>query len=322
MHRVLYTSADVRSAVIELFSRSRGRRVAVAAFVGEGAESYLPKPDGLELVCWPKAGGTNPNVLRSLASKAVKISFANAVHMKVYWTSDRGVVITSANLSTNALGAGNLREFGVLLPSGFVDIRRVLRSLAVWPMSARELLQLDREHGLVLARSRGELRDKVPPVTFEEWYAGPSRRLWKLGWWDSYVPTVAKAVRELVKSDYAIKEPYNFLSVPKAGYQNGDWVLMFRMSDGKVKKIEWLFVDHIVQLSRSERGHYSSQYPCELVQVWPPRRYPPPPFRLDAGFKAALRRAVNDFSDEDEQMTRIRPTTKLINRIAAHYRRA
>ena len=99
MKRLLYTSADVRQAIIRLFRSSKGHRVAISAFVGDGAEAYLPKPKGLQLICWPKAGGTNPNVLRKLMKRGVEVFFADRLHMKTYWSEDRGAVVTSANLS-------------------------------------------------------------------------------------------------------------------------------------------------------------------------------------------------------------------------------
>lgn len=83
MVRILYTSAQVREAIINLFSLSKGRRVAITAFVGDGAEAFLPRPKGLELVCWPKAGGTNPNALRKLMKRGVQVSFSDSLHMKV-----------------------------------------------------------------------------------------------------------------------------------------------------------------------------------------------------------------------------------------------
>ena len=99
---ILYTSAEVRQKIIELFSTSRGRRVAITAFVGAGADAYLPKANGIELVCWPKAGGTNPFALRKLMKKGVSVSFVDSLHMKVYWTEDKGAVITSAAASTRS----------------------------------------------------------------------------------------------------------------------------------------------------------------------------------------------------------------------------
>ena len=107
--KLLYTSGEVRSAIQELFSFSQGRRVAISAFVGEGAGAFLPYPKGIELICWPQPGGTNPTGVRALMTSGVQVKFADRLHMKVYWAEGKGAVVTSANLSTNALGAGNLR---------------------------------------------------------------------------------------------------------------------------------------------------------------------------------------------------------------------
>ena len=108
--KLLHTSAAVREAIIDLSSSANKRRVAVVGFVGDGAEPYLPRPNGIELYCWPKAGGTNPNVLRRLAKKGVRVRFVDSLHMKVYWAADKGAFVTSANLSTNAMGMGDLKE--------------------------------------------------------------------------------------------------------------------------------------------------------------------------------------------------------------------
>ena len=77
MPRILYTSGEVREAIVSLFEATSGRKVAISAFVGYGAEAYLGKIKGLELICWPKAGGTNPHALRKLISKGAKISFSD-----------------------------------------------------------------------------------------------------------------------------------------------------------------------------------------------------------------------------------------------------
>jgi len=102
--KILYTSDAIRRAVRRTFGKGSGRRVAVVAFVGTGAEAYLPEPKGLELYCWPSPSGTSARELLLLERRGVLIHFAPRVHMKVYWSARRGVVITSANLSTNAYG--------------------------------------------------------------------------------------------------------------------------------------------------------------------------------------------------------------------------
>ncbi len=49
--------------------------------------------------------------------------------MKVYWSEGVGAVVTSANLSTNAMGVGGLKEAGVLLGPEFIDIAKLLKPL-------------------------------------------------------------------------------------------------------------------------------------------------------------------------------------------------
>ena len=51
MKNILYSSGEVRQAVVKLFESSKGRRVAISAFVGNGAEVYLGKTELLEIYC-------------------------------------------------------------------------------------------------------------------------------------------------------------------------------------------------------------------------------------------------------------------------------
>ena len=57
--RVLYTSTEVRSAIVNLFRHRDSERIAISAFVGDGADAYLPYPKGLQLICSPTPGATN-----------------------------------------------------------------------------------------------------------------------------------------------------------------------------------------------------------------------------------------------------------------------
>src|ERR1700677_1929169 len=106
--RALYNSNEIRRAVRATFGTGSGRRVAVVAFVGTGAEAYIPKPKGLELYCWPSPSGTSAKAIRTLQRLGVTVYFVPRMHMKVYWSAKRGVIIASANLSTNAYGQGDL----------------------------------------------------------------------------------------------------------------------------------------------------------------------------------------------------------------------
>src|SRR5690242_16103996 len=99
--RVLYTSAEVHRAITNLLidPGPRDRRVVIVAYLGEDAASYLPNPQSLEIVCAPEPGLTSPRAVRDLAARGADIRFADRLHMKVYWSSMRGCIITSANAS-------------------------------------------------------------------------------------------------------------------------------------------------------------------------------------------------------------------------------
>jgi hypothetical protein len=144
--RILNTSAAIRKAITTLMAPSKMRRVAIVAFVGDGARAFIRNPKGVEIICWPKAGGTNPLELRRLKKAGACIRFADRLHMKVYWAAGRGAIVTSANLTTNALGAGDLREFGVLLPANTIAIDDIIGSLKSRPFNRADIQKLEEEH--------------------------------------------------------------------------------------------------------------------------------------------------------------------------------
>src|SRR5439155_14385420 len=98
MPRILYTQTQIKHGIRSLFSDRNDRRIAIVGFVGDGAQAYLGNPAGVEIFCWPRGGGTNPNALRLLRRRHAIIRFVDSLHMKLYW-SPRGCVITSANLT-------------------------------------------------------------------------------------------------------------------------------------------------------------------------------------------------------------------------------
>jgi phosphatidylserine/phosphatidylglycerophosphate/cardiolipin synthase-like enzyme len=176
--KLLYTSEEVRKAISEIFRAGKHRRrIALSAYVGESAESYLPFPDKLEVVCSPTAGATSPSAIRKLISLGATVQFVDKLHMKVYWAEGVGAVVTSANLSTNAMGVGGLKEAGVLLGPEFIDIAKLLKPLQRRPAEPGL-------HNLDLAyreyRKRNPWTNRSRPASFADWYASPQRESWKL----------------------------------------------------------------------------------------------------------------------------------------------
>ncbi len=145
MQQVLYTSSDIHTRIKHIFGQpgKSDRRVALVAYVGTDGSNYLPHPEGLRVICNLSPGGTDPDTLRQLLKDKAKVQVSDRLHMKVYWSKNRGCVITSANASSNALGKDGLREAGVWLPSRTVDIDRLIRYASPRKLSERELRQLD-----------------------------------------------------------------------------------------------------------------------------------------------------------------------------------
>jgi len=96
----------------------------------------------------------------------------------------------------------------------------------------------------------------------------------------------------------------------------GDWAFTCRIVGKNISRLEWMFVDYVLRLSRSDRS-YDKGVPCEGVQVWPTRRYPPPMFRLDASFVAGFKQAVKDYGlDRIEGIRTGRVPTRFLTMLA------
>jgi hypothetical protein len=319
VQRILYSSAEVRSAIVRLFSSSKGRRVAITAFVGDGAEAFLPKPEGLELICWPNAGATNPNAVRELIRKKVKVFFADAVHMKVYWTEDQGAVLTSANLSRNALGSGNLKEAGIVLPPGQVDIDRLLGQLKMREVEPSELRKLDRLHRLYTARNDVEM--KPTRSTFLDWYRSPFREGWKLVWYEECTQDTPIIAQEEARNNYGISEPNACFFDSVKDYRRGDCILGFWFKKDSAHDAHWMVADFIVGVPRSDKKAHDPKNPYYLCQ-FKPSKYYRPPFRIDKPFRDALREAVRKFGASKIKNAKWRiPPDSFLNLISQHYGR-
>ena len=318
--KTLLRSSEIRAEIIKLFS-ARKRRVAIVAFVGDGAEAYLPRPKDLQLICWPKAGGTNPNVLRRLVKRGANISFVNSLHMKLYWAEAGGSIVTSANLSTNALGAGNLREIGVLLPRGSIDIDSLISSLNPRAISAKELRELDRLHNLYVVKNKDQFRRARPKEqTYTDWYDSAHRAGWRLSWWDTSLVSASKSAKEISQREYGKAEPYWAQECGRREFNEGDWTLSFRLNSKGATNAAWMFVDYMVNLSAAEKKRFG--YPCEAMQVWPPNHYPERPFRVDSRFRTAFAAAVRDYGADRIRDSRSSiPNKSLLESVYSKYRR-
>lgn len=294
---------------------SKARRVAIVAFVGDGARAFIPQAKSVEIICWPKAGGTNPLELRRLKKSGARIRFSDGLHMKLYWAAERGTIITSANLSTNALGAGSLKEVGVLLPPDAVDIDELIASLKSRGFSNAEMRELEESHRKIKVRAPRRM-SKGDRVEYLEWYSLPARSEWKLGWWNGY-GNFAKEAREIVRNDFNKREPEDFIACRKQDFRQADWLLSFRLTKGGASAAKWMFVDFVVEIERKDKEAYYVGYPYQAIQVWTRRHYPLPPFVVTTPFRAALRSACLKYGIERiKKLGSTRPPLRLLQMIA------
>lgn len=287
--RILHDTASIQREVADLM-RPGARRVAIVAFVGAGAEAYIPRPKGVTIVCWPKAGGTNPNAIRELMRRKADVWFADKLHMKLFWAEQRGAVIGSANLTTNALGAGGLKELAVRVPAESVNVDKLLISVKPRKPSKAALDRLEFEHRKLGAKLTGRGR----PISFLTWFDSKVRSSWKLGWWDSSV-SFSEQARAKAHAEYN-RRPLDSIWGYRNEHNDYDWILSFCLTEKRVYKPRWLFVDFVVP-----SGRKGDEYSFEAVQVRTPRECPMPPFALTKQFNRAFARACREYGFQNLQ---------------------
>jgi hypothetical protein len=300
-HDLLYTSADIHTRIKHIFGQpNRGdKRVALVAYVGTDGEKYLPHPEGLLLICNLSAGGTDPDTLRQLLKRGAIIKVSDRLHMKVYWSQNRGCVIASANASSNALGKNGLKEAGIWLPSRTVNINRFIRYASPRKLREGDLRQLDMESRELSKHFRKRRSAKIRAQDFLRWYSSPHRSSWKISWTYKEVSGNAGTVKAETQAEYGHKEPYTWSSCRKNTVRRNDYLLSFLITKGGTAiNAHWLFTDFVVKLSPTEKRYYSRYFPCHAVQVNGPSKCPTPPFQITPQFRKALSAAVKLYTGD------------------------
>lgn len=139
---VLLTACDIRKRIRWVLGARRGKRVVLVAYVGKNSTRFLPSPAGIDLYCSTDPSGTNPYGLRELLRTGVNLFAVQRLHMKVYWSRERGAVLGSANLSQNGLGDGGLLESAVYIKPGVFDAQLVANRLSATVIDKQCLTRL------------------------------------------------------------------------------------------------------------------------------------------------------------------------------------
>jgi hypothetical protein len=289
---VHYTSGELRLRIRKLFKipKAAGRRVVIVAYIGVDYATFLPNPKGIEIVCSPTPGATSAEAVQKLIEAGARVWFSDRLHMKVYFSQKIGCLITSANLSDNALGMNGLKEMGILVDAGMVDIDRLLKEAKPYPVK-KKLEWLRREGEKVkLAMAKTGRRVLYDPKGYADWYKDTPdvRKKWKVAWWEGHADP-AEAAREFVRKKFDRSEPWDWINVDKDHQiRKGDWLLCFNTTKGQVRRPIWLYVDRVVPVRKSEHEAYEEDYPLQAFQAEESIRYDAPPFRVGQKFAQSL----------------------------------
>jgi hypothetical protein len=98
------------------------------------------------------------------------------------------------------------------------------------------------------------------------------------------------------KESYGVKQPHSGFSVRRDKVKEDEWVLVFNLPE--FKNFRWVYVDFVVRVDRSERKAYLIGAPFQAIQTRSSKAYPPPPFKIDAGFRDAFKSSAKDFGLE------------------------
>lgn len=299
MYTILENSSAIHGMIRNLFSaktRSR-RRVIIVGFVGIDAPSLLPDVKDVELYCWPQAGSTNPYAINNLLKLGARVFFVDNLHTKLYWVEGKGAVVTSANLSKNAMGVGGLHEFGVYLqnPSG-ININQIIQSLDCRLARKAEIQELHRQHDLNLRKNRAARQPSKANIRapgFVDWYQDRPKN-WKLGWWEEEVKWItAEPILSRAKKEFDLeKDVKDGLYCRKDQYREGDWLLFFRLPPNN-EKPKWMFVDIVGRIPQNDPA-YDESYPYQAVQVRKKSRTAAP-FSIDREFTEAFGMALQEY---------------------------
>jgi hypothetical protein len=266
-------------------------RDMAVAFWGHGACNRLALPidaKGSRVICDARSGGCNPTALAELLTRNVAIQDVPGLHAKVYIGSN-GVVVTSANASTNGLGEEG-DDFLDDLEAGYVserqeDIRKARQWFdATWvrgrPVTKDELpelqdLWLDRqkhrplrsESFLEVLRTRPDrLRGRSLKVAIYDYVDVPAEveRAYKAsGFYDprryEHLPGYPFFFDvdewNVVSGDLIL----NFECVDGDVYCEGTWWVLAVIEDGKLVPLQHVKRPFLLKLPESDRRKLARQ---------------------------------------------------------------
>ena len=304
MTKILVGNKAIRTAVQEIMVSNAKRKIAIVAFVGEGADRYLlgrgTKATGLRVICWDKEGCTSPETVRKFQDNKVQVDFVSDLHMKLYWGSGQGAVIGSANLSDNGLGDGGLHELAIRVPDGVVDIEAILNGLECRPVTRSLLRNLfdrtadfrRRNKGRDVFNKKGRTgKTKGSGFSFDAWLGSrlPEWRLFVYKYNENF-KKYPKVLVERPSLDF--ENCHDYWSGTKWYTQVSKWILFVGIGEKRKFKVTWGMADNQVRMKNTDEYYLAPYETYYAVQMNKNSKHPP--FTLDPKFKEAIKKFIND----------------------------
>ncbi|MDM8568059.1 phospholipase D family protein [Thiotrichales bacterium HSG1] len=281
-HKFLPNSNSIRKSISELFFEENDEKYAVVAFVGRNAIDYLPNKKNITVICWPKAGGTSPEGIRRLLNAGIDVKFCDSLHSKIFWCKNKGMIISSANLSDNALGDSGLIEYGVMIfDRNYNFHKEVLKKLQLRKVTKEELDSLDINSNKF--NRTNSFTTNTITETYSEWFQRKYKQKWKIVWYSETSKADDTTKNEVLRRfGKDIKWKYNDVEVKK--YQEGDLVFQFRV-DANEEFIPrangvWFYVDMVTSTKK-------------IVQVDKLANITVP-FKIDSCFRKSFKQALSE----------------------------
>jgi hypothetical protein len=158
-----------------------------------------------------------------------------------------------------------------------------------------DLEKLARENGRIPNQRAASLRPEKAD-SFLDWMNKGGLAKWKFA---VAYPTkfkFAKAAREEARQGYGVTLPYDFILCKETEIRKGDRILTF--SDSGAGGVSWMAADFVVNVKPSDGAIYDRRYRYQAVQVHGDVKYPLPPFKIDAAFRKALAKAIEEYGEE------------------------
>ena len=229
-----FLHGDSLSRGIRDILKGENPRCAVA-FLGRGASTNFAFPRGAQVYCNLTMGGTNPEAVRELFAAGCMVKQVERLHAKVY-VSTRGAIVSSANLSTNGMGAEG-RNAGWIEAGVFTSEVAPIES---WldTLHASEISEDDLKAAEVSWRVRSA-RPFVGLAEMEEWMAGSLLT----SWWTAATGQHDKdAIRRVIGTTVPVEDvedwSFDIASDDNKEALRGRWIWLFKRLGGGRTTVE------------------------------------------------------------------------------------